>query len=112
VSGIYDSGAADLVGDPTVTGFAEITGGLYASLFDSGGSADFSLHIAEFFDFSPVTAAIAAALVLNQPLPSFTAEGQGQVFRVATGDFVAPEPGALLLVGTGLALVAAMRRRA
>jgi hypothetical protein len=59
VSGIYDSGAGDLTADPTVVGFAEITGGLYASLFDSGGSTDFSLHIAEFFSFSPLTSAIA-----------------------------------------------------
>jgi hypothetical protein len=121
VSGVYDSGSLSLIGDPTAVGFGTITGGLYASLFDSGGPTDISLHLAEFFDFSPTTNAIAAAIVADyvangglfvndSALISFTAEGQGQVFRVADGDFVVAEPLAGLLLVTGLGLVASRRR--
>jgi hypothetical protein len=121
VSGLWDNGAASLVGDPTAVGFGTITGGLYASLFDSGGSTDISLHLAEFFSFSPTTNAIAAAIVADyiangglfvndSALIDFTAEGEGQIFRVADGDFEVSEPLTGLLLATGLALVASRRR--
>lgn len=110
VSGIYDSGSGSVVGDPTALGFATITGGLYAGLFDSGGSSDVSLHLAEFFDFAPTIDAIAAAIIGTGVLPSFTAEGEGQIFRVAAGDFV-PEPNLGLLIGSAVLAIAAIRRR-
>jgi hypothetical protein len=112
VSALFDSNFGSLVIDPTSVGFAVVTGGAYAQLLDSGGSQDIALNIAAFNAFSPSEAAIALALISTGTLPSFTAEGEGQVYRVASGDFEAPEPGALLLVGAGAGLVAVCRRRA
>jgi hypothetical protein len=123
VSGVWDVVNSTLIGDPTAVGFGTITGGLYASLFDSGGSTDISLHLAEFFDFSPTTNAIAAAIVADyssngglfvndSALIDFTAEGEGQIFRVAAGDFEVAEPVTGLLIATGLGLLATRRRRA
>jgi hypothetical protein len=119
--GTFTGDPAGLTGDPTAVGFATIAGGDYAPLFDSGGTTDVSLHLSEFFDFSPSTTAIAAAIVANfegnggthvdnSALIDFTNEGQGQIFRVASGDFHVPEPGTALLLSPLLLILA--RRRA
>jgi hypothetical protein len=115
--GIGGCGAAGLQGaDPLVVGFALIdSGSLYASMWDSDSNPftqdSILLDLSEFFDFSPTMDAIAAYVVANGTLPDFTGEGQGQIFRLETGDFVIPEPGTALLFGLGLAGVGMARRR-
>jgi hypothetical protein len=110
VTGIYDSNTSTVSGDPTALGFANITGGAYAQLFDSGGSSDVSLHLSEFFDFSPTMDSIAATIIGSNTLPDFTAEGQGQIFRVAAGDFV-PEPNLAVMLGSAGLALAGLRQR-
>jgi hypothetical protein len=102
-------------GDPLVVGFALIdAGSLYASMWDSDSNPmtqnSILIDLSEFADFSPTMDSIAAYLIANNSLPDFTGEGQGQIFRLETGDFVIPEPGTALLVGLGLAGVGASRR--
>ena len=69
------------------------------------------LNLSEFFDFTPSINAIAAYLIANGTLPDFTGEGQGQIFRVDTGEFVIPEPSTVLLLGLGIAGLGVVRRR-
>lgn len=97
-----------------VSGFLAIDGSTaYASLFESGSSY-FGLQIASLSNFdSPGVGNlddIIAGAVQSGTLPSFSAEGNGQVYRLTTGDFVVPEPTTALLLGAGLALLGARRR--
>ena len=84
-----------LQGDPLAIGFALIDDSTpYADLFDSTGIRhrnSIMLDFSEFFDFDrPTIDAIAAYLIANGTLPDFTGEGEGQIYRVDTGEFVIP----------------------
>jgi hypothetical protein len=105
---IYDTNTNTVLNDDiTVTGFATITGGLYASMF----GADLVLvDLSNFFDFSPTFSTITAQVLNTGEVPSFTAEINGEIFRVDSGQFV-PEPGTALLVGLGLAVLGRRGRR-
>lgn len=84
----------------------------YASLFKSGLNNYFGLNIASLSDFGGAGGdldSIIAGAIGSGTLPDFTAEGNGQVYRLASGEFV-PEPGAVLLLAGGLTLLAARRR--
>jgi hypothetical protein len=94
------------LGNVQVVGFATIQSGLYDSLF---GADRVAVDLSSFFDFSPSFAAITNQVISTGQVPSFTAEIQGEIFRVGSGEFI-PEPGTALLVGVGL--VALGRRRA
>lgn len=114
--GVGGCGAAGLIGDPLAIGFALIDNlSLYAGLFDSDGNPlsnnSIMLDFSELFDFSPSKDAIAAYVIANNDLPDFTGEGQGQLYRVDTGEFVIPEPSTALLLGLGIAGLGALRRR-
>jgi hypothetical protein len=112
--GVGGCGAAGLQGDPLAIGFAQLDGTTpYESLFDSGiGNPSIMLNLSEFFDFDPTIDVLAASLVTPPyQLLSFTGEGEGQIFRVDTGEFVIPEPSTALLVGLGFFGLGAARRR-
>lgn len=114
--GVGGCGPAGLQGDPLAIGFALIdSGSLYEGLFDSDGipltTNSIMLDFSELFDFSPDIDTIAAYVLANNDLPDFTGEGQGQLYRVDTGDFVIPEPSTALLLGLGIAGLGAVRRR-
>jgi hypothetical protein len=53
---------------------------------------------------------IVTYLIANSALPDFTAEGNGQIFKTASGAFV-PEPGVGLLLMAGLAGLVGRARR-
>jgi hypothetical protein len=109
---IYDGNLGTVLGSPTVLGFAELDATPFASLFDDGGSSEkILLNLSEVIDFSPSLDVLAAALIGSGVLPSFTAEEEGQIFRVASGDFVIPEPATALLLGLGLIGLGASGRR-
>lgn len=110
VSVTYDAFTSSVLGDPLLTGFLAIDNASpYASLFGST-VAKFGVNLGDFGSFSPSLNAIAQNVLLFNSIPSFTAEGQGQVFRLASGDFVVPEPATALLVAMGLAGLAVRRR--
>ena len=109
-------GVAGVQGDPLAIGFALIDNlTLYAAMFDSDAnpftSNSIMLDFSELFNFSPDINAIAAYAIANNTLPDFTGEGQGQLYRVDTGEFVIPEPSTALLLGLGIAALGAVRRR-
>jgi hypothetical protein len=113
--GVGGCGPAGLTGDPLAIGFALIDNStLYAAMFDSDAnpftSNSIMLDFSELFDFSPDIDTIAAYVLANDTLPDFTGEGEGQLFRVDTGEFVIPEPSTALLFGLGIAGLAARRR--
>jgi hypothetical protein len=85
----------------------------YAGLFESGTNY-FGLQVATLSDFGGVPGGlngiVAFALANSGALPSFTAEANGQVYRVTAGEFV-PEPGTTVLTMGGLALLFARMRR-
>ncbi len=118
--GIGGCGAAGLTGDPLAIGFALLDNStLYAAMFDSDGNPlttnSIMLDFSELFDFASVAApggidAIAAYLVATNTLADFTGEGQGQLYRLETGDFVIPEPSTVMLLGLGIAVFGAVRR--
>jgi len=120
--GVGGCGPAGLTGDPLAIGFALIDNStLYAAMFDSDGnpftSNSIMLDFSELFDFDSVAAgpgginAIAAYVLANNTLPDFTGEGEGQLYRVETGEFVIPEPSTALLLALGIAGLGAVRRR-
>ena len=114
--GVGGCGAAGLTGDPLAIGFALIDpSSLYAGLFDSDSNPltnnSIMLDFSELFDFDPSEATIAAYVLANGVLPDFTGEGEGQLYRVDTGEFVIPEPSTALLLGLGIAGLGAVRRR-
>ncbi len=111
--GVGGCGAAGLQGDPLVIGFAQVDGSTpYASMFSSGiMSIPILLNLNELFDFTPSINAIAAYVVTYGTLPDFAGEGEGQIFRADTGEFVIPEPSTALLVGLGFLVLGAARRR-
>ena len=88
---------------------------LYAAMFDSDANPltanSIMLDFSELFDFDPTIDAIAAYVVANGTLPDFTGEGEGQLYRVETNDFVIPEPSTALLLGLGLVGLAVRNRR-
>jgi len=88
---------------------------LYASLFANGDGNYFALDIGSIDQFSDGAGggldAIVAAALQNGSFPSFTAEINGQLYRVATGSFEVPEPGTAPLLALGLGVLAARRRR-
>jgi hypothetical protein len=117
--GIGGCGAAGLLAgtDPLVIGFALLDNASpYAAMFDSDANPltanSIMLDFSELFGFDPTIDAIAAYVVANNDLPDFTGEGNGQLYRVETNDFVIPEPSTALLFGLGLFGVAAKGRRA
>jgi hypothetical protein len=114
--GVGGCGPAGLTGDPLAIGFALIDPlSLYAGLFDSDSNPltnnSIMLDFSEMFDFSPDINTIAAYVIANNDLPDFTGEGEGQLYRVDTGDFVIPEPSTALLFGLGIAGLGVVRRR-
>ena len=119
--GIGGCGPVGLTGDPLAIGFALIDNStLYAAMFDSDGnpftSNSIMLDFSELFDFDSVAAgpgidALAGYVIANNVLPDFTGEGQGQLYRVDTGEFVIPEPSTVLLLGLGIAGLGVVRRR-
>jgi hypothetical protein len=114
--GVGGCGPAGLTGDPLAIGFALIDPlSLYAGLFDSDSNPltndSIMLDFSELFDFDPTEDAIAAYILANNDLPDFTGEGEGQLYRVDTGEFVIPEPSTALLLGLGIAGLGAVRRR-
>ena len=107
-------GAVGLIGLPTAIGFAIIDDASpFATLFQTGLDQEgVILDLAELFDFNPTFDAIAAYILVNNTLPDFEGEANGQIFRVNTGEFVIPEPSTALLLGLGLVGLATVCRRA
>jgi hypothetical protein len=112
-STVYDSNTETVVAPISVVGFAVLDPLTpFAGLFGTGtpGDQQIQLDITTFVDLD-VSQLIADSFAQGS-LTDFTASiDGGQIFRVASGDFVIPEPTTGVLVGLGLAGMAAMRRR-
>lgn len=107
----FDTATNQVVGPINVVGFASLDLGTpYASLFGSPGDERIELDIADLQMVTPDIGTLISQAIGLGTLPSFTAEADGQVFRVAAGQFVVPEPTTGLLVGLGLLGIAALRR--
>jgi hypothetical protein len=109
----YDtaSGLA-LSSEVAASGFFEVDQSTsFASLF---APDYFGLNINAISDFDDGNGGglneIVTYLLANSALPDFTAEGNGQVFKTASGSFV-PEPGLGLLMIVGLAGLVGRARR-
>lgn len=98
--------------DVDVAGFLEVSGGHHASLF---AEEYFGLALTNGTNFDDGAGGglneIVAAYLGTGTLPSFTAEADGQAFRIASGQFIIPEPSTALLLGLGLKWIAVTRRR-
>lgn len=113
---LYNTGTGTALGSVNVTGFLQIDAtSLYADLYKSGGVGPnvelFAIDISATTGFSPSLNSILATAYSTGLLPDFDADGTGQTFRVAQGDFVIPEPATGLLVGVGLLGMSFLRRR-
>lgn len=107
-----NGGLGGVIGNPTILGFADITGGTLASMFDDGGGGGpIMLNLTEVFDFAPDLDSLTAAIINTGQLNDFTAELEGQIFRVSSGDFLIPEPATALLLGFGVAGIGVIGRR-
>lgn len=115
VTATYDTVSQSITQDPTAIAFAVVDQTTpLASMFNSGGSGPYiELDVSNLIlaDFVPSIDSIAQSLIDTGTLPSFTGEGQGQIFRVSEGSFVVPEPSAALLLAAGLIGLAGSRRR-
>jgi hypothetical protein len=103
---VFNTGTMTALGSVTGTGFLNVSGGLYASLFPAG----IGINVGSFFDFTPALNSILATAIGTGNLPNFTSEAQGQTFAVAAGQFV-PEPGLAWLLGCVGVLLVGVRRR-
>lgn len=103
---VFNTGTMSAVGSVTGTGFLNVSGGTYASLFPAG----IGINVGSFFDFAPALNSILTTAIGTGSLPDFTSEAQGQTFAVNSGQFV-PEPGTAWLVGCAGVLLLGARRR-
>jgi len=111
VSVTYDTNTNSVVGSTSAIGFLDVDPtSEYAPLFESGGDF-FQLNVGQLFGFSPTLDTIVQGAINTGSLPDFTTEGQGQIFRTASGDFEVPEPSVVALLGVGLGGLAVMGRR-
>jgi hypothetical protein len=103
----YDTGTGTVFGGGTLEGTAIIKakGGPHASLLEADflGIAFGSLSAWEDGTGSATTLdALICASLLAETLVDFSAQGEGQVFNLESGDFVVPEPSVMGLLAFGL----------
>jgi hypothetical protein len=116
----YDTSTGLVIGAPPVNaiGFIEVDQtSLYADLslpdfflIEFGSIDDFDDGIGAPGTSKAELEAILAASIVAGSLVDFTAEGNGQVYRTASGEFV-PEAGTLLTLGSGVLGLALFGRR-
>jgi hypothetical protein len=111
---VFNTLTQTVLGTPNGSGFLAIDSATaYAGLFESGTNY-FGLNVATLSGFASALPGglngIIAYAALNNALPDFTAEANGQVYRVTSGEFVVPEPTTAVLLAAGLVLLGARRR--